>query len=504
MTEKTKLKTAETLNNQVSGVEKNLDTKIMPREMTDDISVSELKEKYGARYAVYLKMLRAQKSKTDFSSQEYETAKNIIESLNRLDLYILRHQYNEKGRILRDRQFDVFSDISKFLESGGNTGYIKLPTGVGKTVLFSQIIEAMGLKTMIIVPSKILVHQTGEKLDAFTDVEHGSYFQDEKNLSNQVVTITYQSLVKALEENTLNPDDYQLLILDEVHKALGSKRTETLKKFNSIKLGFTATPRYSEEKDVKNLLENEIHSMSIVEGVQEGLINRFKSIVARTTTDLSQVKVDFSGEFNEEQLEKAVNNQARNLSAVELYKAAFQGESALVNCSGVAHANAVSKLFNENNIKAEVVTGKINKEDRKRILDKFSNGEIKVLCNAKILLEGYDEPKASVALNLHPTLSLVDAEQRGGRVLRLDDKRPDKWASIVDFIDNYAKCPPVLFSEVAGSSEVSTEEKVTKSGRLRFDGEINDVQDRHYDRFNNIEVDNLKVIVDARSFKSFY
>ncbi|NTU99142.1 DEAD/DEAH box helicase family protein, partial [Candidatus Falkowbacteria bacterium] len=254
-----KFKTPEELQKQVGDAEELLGAKIMPREINNEALVSEMKEKYGARYGVYLQMLRSRRNKREGNISEYTRAKNMIQALNNLDLYALRHQYDKEGRILRDRQFDVFSDISKFLESGGQNGYIKLPTGVGKTILFSQVVESMGLKTMIVVPSKILVGQTGEKLESFTELEYGSYFQDEKDASKQVVTITYQSLGRAIDEGIINPKDFQLLILDEAHKALSSNRQELLKNFDAIKLGFTATPKYSEEKHLKDLLENEIH-----------------------------------------------------------------------------------------------------------------------------------------------------------------------------------------------------------------------------------------------------
>ncbi len=495
-------KTEEELKKQVNDVDVELGAEIAPREVFDKkYSVAEIKEKYPERFKIYVEILRAQKNGQEIKKEDVLEMKNWVQALNNLDSYIASHRKNHKERVLRERQFDVFTDTKQFLETGEKEGYIKLPTGIGKTVLFSQIVESMGLKTLIVVPSKILVNQTGEKLEEFTDLEFGKYYQDEKDFSKSVVTITYASLVRGIEAGIINPDDFGLLILDEVHKALGEKASKTIQKFNSIKLGFTATPKYSEKKHVNKLLEHEIHSMSITEGVQEGLINRFKSIVAYTNTDLSQVSIDNSGEYNNEQIEKAVNNQARNLSAVELYKQAFAGESAIAYCSGVDHAFDVAKLFNENGIKAESISGKTNKKERKRILDAFSAGEIQVLCNDQLLIEGYDEPRASVALNLDPTLSLVNAEQRAGRVLRLDPDNPEKWSSVVDFVDENVKSQPVLFVEIAGSSEATIEYVVEKpkEGFLGDEnlGEEKDSEYRHR-KFENIKINNLRVIVDAR------
>jgi len=129
------------------------------------------------------------------------------------------------------------------------------------------------------------------------------------------------------------------------------------------------------------------------------------------------------------------------------------------------------------------------------ILPRFRNGDIKILCNAKVLIEGFDEPKATVALNLHPTFSRVVAEQRGGRVLRLDEENPDKWAYIVDFIDTDSrKLTPITFSEIAQASEASTTYLVDYESK----GTIPET--RYVERpplVHLVEIEGLKVVVNA-------
>ncbi len=454
------------------------------------LTTEEIKEKYTERYEVYLRILRAQKNNQEISEEDILNTQKWIESLNNLDRYIDSHQNRQEKRILREKQFTVFENVRKSLEQGKKEGYIKLPTGVGKTVLFSQIVESLGTKTLICVPSKILVTQTGEKLEEFTDVEFGKYFQHEKDFSKDVTIITYQSLINGIEKGIINPKDYGAIILDEVHKALGGKTSEAINKFNCIKLGFTATPQYT-DKNVSELLEHEIHSMSIAEGVNGGLINRFKSIFAHTEVDLSKVKIK-QGEYDQDELEKAVNIQARNLSAVQLYKEMFVGQSAIAYCSGVTHAKDMADLFNKYGVSAAAITGTTSQGDREIILKKYHAGEIKVLCNAKVLIEGFDEPHASVALNLHPTLSKVNAEQRAGRVLRLDNDNPEKWAYVVDFIDKNARKPQVTFPEIAGASELSSD--------IEPGAESRDGSSREHLLGNNKipEIQGLRIILDTQ------
>ncbi len=183
------------------------------------------------------------------------------------------------------------------------------------------------------------------------------------------------------------------------------------------------------------------------------------------------------------------------------------GQSAITYCSGVKHAESVAELYNEHGITAAVLSGDSTPTEREDILAKYESGEIKVLCNAKLLIEGFDQPRASVGLNLHPTLSAVDAEQRAGRVLRLDKNNPDKWAFIVDFIDKNSQIAPITFAEIAGVSEATMDTEdvedpnVTsrsRSGRSGSRGSSLTVDALEAILQKKILIKGLKVIIDTK------
>lgn len=493
------LKTQEELKEQLDEAEKTIKTKLEPADFDKTLSLEEVKQKYPERYSVYLRLLRTKKSGNEIDVADLKSMSEWISGLNNLDDYIENHKINENERILRSKQFTIFEDIRTSLEQGRKEGYIKLPTGVGKTVLFSQVLQALKLKSLVVVPSKILVNQTGQKIEEFTDIEFGKYYQEAKDLSKNVTITTYSSLVLATESGSLTPKDFEVLILDEAHKALGPKTMGIVDKFDCVKLGFTATPEYSKKKHVEKILENKIHDMTIVEAVREGLISRFKSVFAFTETDISNVPIAENGEYDEKILEKTINTTARNLSAVQLYKEMFPGQSAIAYCTGVRHANDLAGLLNEKEVKSAVISGKTSPQERKELLGKFKNGEIQVLCNAKLLIEGFDEPRANVAINLHPTFSMVDAEQRAGRVLRLDKDNPDKWGYIVDFIDKNSQKDAITFPEIAMLSEAQYRvppEFFDKETRDKIAGEEGVAQLPHP------VIEGLKVIVDAKEILS--
>ncbi len=461
MSESFRHKTSEELHKQIREVEHVYEEGILPSSKKEDffnMSEHDLKEQFPKRYEIYLKTLLLLKNQShiDISGEDLGSFKKWLSLLNSLDSYIESEKNLDENKSLREHQVSVFESLRTFFEQGNREGYIKLPTGYGKTVIFVEFLEATNLKSLIVVPRKLLVEQTESSFSEFAEnVDVGKIYSEAKEHGRHVTVITYNSLISQLNQGTIQPQDYDCLILDEAHRSLSPERMAAVSRFSDcIKLGFTATPDFSQQKRVGNLLETNIHSITIPEAVQEGAISPFSVILAQTTVDTSNVRVTSDGNFNEQDLARAVNVASRNEAAVQLYKQAFLGRTGVAYCVGVEHAKTLADLFNQAGISAATISGGMSQKAQIDILKLFKRGEIQVLCNADILIEGFDVPKTSVCLNLRPTLSRVIAEQRGGRTLRLDKNNPSKHAVIVEFLDQHGSelIPQVLFSDIAGGA----------------------------------------------------
>ncbi len=492
-----KPKSEEQLKEQAILAENVLGENMYPPDMSVEnvLDISNIKEEYKTRYDAYVTSLRSI-HQGNVDTEDIKHAKEWVLGLNNLDTYIKEHESKENP-LLREKQYIVYKEIRNFLEQGKRNGYVKLPTGTGKTILFLKIAEALDMKTLVVSPSTVILGQNAEETEEFTESEFGKYYGQEKDLSKKVTHITYHSLVNAVRDGIIKPEDYPVVILDEAHRSLGSERTQTIDKFdsiNNIKLYFTATPEFSNYKKLSNNLE-EIFRMDVAEGIREGLICQTQTIHAYTNIDLSNVDITH-GQFNQEQLEKVINVSGRNLAALDLYKNKFSHLKVFCNCTGVNHAQDVTKLFNEKGINAACITGNTPKKEREKILKDYKEGVIKVLTNARVLLEGFNEPSCSVTFNLHPTLSLVDAEQRA-RSGRLDKNDDGKWSYVVDFIDQNSIKPQVLYSEILGSdrvwdisnSETDSDLEPKENSKQKPTQQIN---------FDNFNIEGLKVVVDAQ------
>ena len=501
MPERFSPKPPEELQKQIDAVSEEIGESIEQPTSRDDLlemSLSEIKEKFPRRYEMYLQTLRADRRSDEVDEDEKKSMVTWLKALNSLDTYIENHKSNGEDRTLRDRQFSVFEELRDFLEQGGKDGYIKLPTGVGKTVLFIEFLEATNLKALIVAPTRILVDQTGERIEQFAEgLDVGKIHQTAKTKGRQVTITTYASLIRQIKQGVLNPKDYECLVLDEAHKALGPETQKAVEQFeHAFRIGFTATPDYSQDKKLSQLLPKEISRMRIIDAVEEDLLSSFSVVIAHTETDLSSVQIESNNEFNQKQLEKAINVEGRNKAAVELYQKMFDGQKCVTYCISIDHAEKVANLFQEKGISARVISGQ-NQNEHEEILEKYKTGEIKILCNANILIEGFDDPEASVCLNLRPTNSPVVAEQRSGRVLRLDPQNPEKHATIVDFFDKNLnpQHPPISFADIAGTAFVLPKRNLRKKD-TEIDEQINATG--LTSRQPEIQIDGLRVITDAR------
>lgn len=438
-------------------------------------------------------------------AKPFEAYRNKVEK--NLYAYVLGHAGT--NIILRGRQKTVFEDIQTFVKNGGVEGYIALPTATGKTPLYIKFMEAViadsDMKAIIAVPTNVLVDQTRKMLYRFVDHAKIETLPNKigvlnylhKDYNAPILITTYASLRMKTESGALNPLDYQLLILDEAHEVLTERRTATINKFtNALKLGLTATPEYSEEKKLINILPNEIHRMSIREGVYEGLLSDFSVYIVETQTDLTQVKITSKGNFDEKELNMAVNTSSRNMAALEVYQNLFpDSPPAIANCVTIEHAETLAELANKVGIPAVAVTSLMSEAQRDEALWKYKNGDYKLITNVNILTRGFDAPNAVVCLNLAPTLSEVRATQRSGRVLRLDPEDHErnyapKHAYVVDFRDkiNNKRAIPISFAEIAEDAEIiRSQAKYT----------IPEIKKEPRER-PKIEVEGIKVITDPK------
>lgn len=400
------------------------------------------------------------------ATRELERIKRFGVALNKLQAAALFMEEHPGESLLYSEQIPFFRSICDFLEAdiaARNGGHAVIPTGVGKTVIFNEVIRRSGLKTLVVADTNeqvmqnhgsLLEHANGQKLDA------GIVDKDHKKIGHDATYTTYNSLLAEMRkppgQRLINPEEYDMIIFDEAHLVLGENRRTVLRHFDqAIKMAFTATDRYTDDKQVSVLMPHEIVRMTLEEAEDKKLVAPHHNIIVETNIDMRNVPVASRGDYAEDILFESINTDERNLVAVETYMQLHYGKKTIDFCGGVQHAKDLAKMYNDHGIPAAAVWGDMPDEERRKILTAFREGKLLHLTNANLVTTGFDMKTVECAYMLRPSMSELLVSQIGGRSNRLCSDILGKVSYVVQFIDDIYSQPPVLFAEpgVAASAQ---------------------------------------------------
>lgn len=412
-------------------------------------------------------------------TKDVSETKAHITMLHNLEAFVHVREDGISGSELYEHQKDVFHKLYDFLAKPpinavgeyDRRGYIKLPTGSGKTAIFTTLIDIINkpvkedgskLKSLVLVPKLDLVGQTvgsGDKRDVrgfarfAKDTTVTEFHGHRKDLSGDAVVMTYRSFNKLVQQDALNTSLFDIVVCDEAHNALGTQVQQSIERYakDKLLLGVTATPDYAENKKVANLFHNEIHNMNLKEAIEAGFLAPVQVMAITSDAEIESLSKG-SLEYTEKELEKLIEHEWRNQKAVEFAKSFVavgrQGIIACVPGKNLAHPKLVAEQLQKEmihdpvtgalrRIRAIAVGANTSLDEREKLYAAFERGQIDVLTYVDLLTEGWDSDAAKFLINLRPTLSPVNAVQRAGRVLRRGEG--GAMATIVEFIDRSNK-----------------------------------------------------------------
>lgn len=354
---------------------------------------------------------------------------------------------------LRPYQQECLDSIAAAAARGVRRQLAVMATGMGKTVVFSHLLERLGLRgrMLVLAHRRELLDQAAAKLrpvnpDLSVEVEQGA----RRGGQADVVVASVQTLGtggKRLAQ--LNPHEFDLVVVDEAHHAIARSYLRVLEHFGIVRVegkdihptddpaspllvGVTATPMRGDNVGLSAVFQEVVYEMDLRAGVADGWLCPIRAWRIETEADLRGLKTT-NGDFVVSELAERVNRSDRNLLAVRAYEACGNWQRALVFCVDVAHAVAVADAFCEEGIPSAAVSGSMGDDRRADTLARFSRGELLVLTNCQVLTEGYDEPSVGCLIMARPTKSVGLYLQMVGRGTRL---APGKThVAVVDMAD---------------------------------------------------------------------
>jgi hypothetical protein len=336
---------------------------------------------------------------------------------------------------LRPYQDQGVAEIRLRYMQGRKSVLFVLPTGGGKTVVFSYITELaskLGNRICILVHRDELVEQTSRSLDAI-GVSHGIIAAGRSmDLSCSVQVASVWTLSRRLHR--IPASFFQLLIVDEAHHAVAGSWAKVIAHYaNARVLGVTATPERFDGKGLLGYFDDMVIGPDAAWLTANGFLAPAKVFAPPSKVDTSKLRTRM-GDFRMDDAERALQQGGIMGDAVTHYRRHLQGGTAIAFCCSVAHAEAVAKAFNDQGIRARSVDGTMDKAERRRLIEALGTGDVQVLTSCMIISEGTDVPSVSGAILLRPTQSLSLYLQMVGRCLR---PAPGKAAAIIlDHVGN--------------------------------------------------------------------
>lgn len=396
----------------------------------------------------------------------------------------------ENDTVLREKQREAFAKMSEKELIEISDGYFRLPTAFGKTVMFSLLAQAFlekstkKSKIIILVPRITLVWQTLDKLQQFADKTGSVYIGTEKDISADIIVSTYHSADHLINELQAKKQDIGLIIADEAHHALGEQKAKTIQAIaeNTPVVGFTATPTFSEEHALGDVLSNELYTLSIEDCVKAGILCPVKNVLYRPSINYdileAPIKPGQGSDYDYKEMGRKLKLQTLIDEISQLYGTygdegrKFRQMRAIINCPTVEIADKQAEKLNELYGHDIAVSVHSDQKDFKKRVDAFLAKKFRVVCQVNTLTEGLDDPSVELCIN-YPSHSPVKIEQTGGRVLRQDGDNPNKFAYVLDTVFRASTDEPlevslrrafvagqVLYRDVAGEFVVKPEDQI--------------------------------------------
>ena len=359
----------------------------------------------------------------------------------------------------------------------------QLPTGGGKTVIFSDVarryIDDTKKKVLILTHRIELCAQTSTMLEEF-EIHNKIIDSSVKELPDQAKYQCFVAMVETLN-NRLQEDEFSmegigLVIVDEAHYNSFSKLFKYFDK--SIILGVTATPLSSSIKLPMNSNYNElIIGDSIADLVEQGFLAKANTYTYNV--NLGSLTVGITGDYTVRSSERLYANIMMQEKLLYAYEEKSMGKKTLIFNSGIQSSMHVRDTFTDAGHEIKHLDSTNTAQERREILEWFKNKPDAVLTSVGILTTGFDEPTVESIILNRATKSLTLYHQMIGRGSRILPKK--KSFDVIDLGNNalrfgmwdeYVDWKEIFEAPFAYYENLQSDEEIEKNFKYEMPDEI--------------------------------
>lgn len=332
---------------------------------------------------------------------------------------------------LRPYQTAAIDKITEAWDRGVLGPAVVLPTGTGKTVIFSSLcakLAAAGGKPLILVHRDELLSQTVAKIESIAPGLDVGVIKAVRNTIGDITVASVPTMGRDSRLEQWGADQFTHIVIDEAHHAAAKSYTKTLAYFaGAQRVGFSATLQ-RETGDLSEVWTDVVYRMDILPAIASGYLVdvRGRSVIVEDLTVGKPAKR--GGDYTDLQLGESMLDSTADVAIVASYRqharrADGTYRPGICFAPTVESARFFAESLNAAGIVTECVFGTTPWEERADIYDRVRRGETNILMSVMVLTEGFDLPEVEVAIIARPTRNRALYVQMVGRALR-----PAPWS----------------------------------------------------------------------------
>lgn len=345
---------------------------------------------------------------------------------------------------LRPYQVSAKEAIQAEWDKGLFKTLLVLPTGTGKTIVFSKLAEDCvrdGERVLILAHRGELLDQAADKLNKACGLGCAVEKADDSCLDSwyRVVMGSVQTLMREKRLSQFSPGYFDTIIVDEAHHCISDGYQRVLGHFNEAKvLGVTATPDRGDMRNLGQYFESLAYEYTLPKAIKDGYLSPIKALTIPLKLDLTGVSQQ-AGDFKLSDLGNALDPYLYQI-ADEMAKYCMDRKT-VVFLPLIKTSQKFRDILELKGFRAAEVNG--DSQDRAEVLADFDAGKYDVLCNSMLLTEGWDCPSVDCIVVLRPTKIRSLYSQMVGRGTRLFPGKDDLL--LLDFLwhtERHELCHP--------------------------------------------------------------
>lgn len=365
------------------------------------------------------------------------------------EIYSKQREYTRKSTVPRISQYTLkpnkmqvsaIQALENIRKKGCNKALIISATGTGKTYL-----SAFDLRNYNPERALFIVHReqiAKQALNSYKNVfgdtrSMGILSGNSKEVDKDFIFSTVQTLSKDGVLQSFHKDQFEYIIIDEVHKAGAATYQKIVDYFEpKFLLGMTATPERNDDFNIFKMFDyNVAYEIRLQQALEEDLLCPFHYF------GITDISIDGNTLDENTDFKYLVDDERVNhiIDRINFYGFCGERVKGLIFCSDKKEAKALSDKFDERGYNTLALTGDNSQEERDEAIQRLEQEEtencLDYIFTVDIFNEGVDIPAVNQVVMLRPTKSAIIFVQQLGRGLRKHSEK--EYVVIIDFVGNY-------------------------------------------------------------------